>query len=97
MPVDLTTLISRMFLLYCFVAAVAPLAGAQRWPLVAYGEERSGKPIAGAVTGKSGKAFPQGRAATPGERRVAGEGPDGAFYVVTDEADGELWKLAPRR
>jgi aldose sugar dehydrogenase len=25
------------------------------------------------------------------------QGPDGALYVVTDEADGELWKITPRR
>ena len=25
------------------------------------------------------------------------QGPDGALYVVTDEANGELWKLAPKR
>jgi len=25
------------------------------------------------------------------------QGADGALYVVTDEADGELWKIAPRR
>jgi glucose/arabinose dehydrogenase len=25
------------------------------------------------------------------------EGPDGALYVVTDEANGELWRIAPRR
>jgi glucose/arabinose dehydrogenase len=25
------------------------------------------------------------------------QGPDGALYVVTDEAKGELWKIAPRR
>jgi glucose/arabinose dehydrogenase len=25
------------------------------------------------------------------------QGPDGALYVVTDEADGELWKIVPRR
>jgi glucose/arabinose dehydrogenase len=25
------------------------------------------------------------------------QGPDGALYVVTDEQNGELWKLAPRR
>ena len=25
------------------------------------------------------------------------QGPDGALYVVTDEADGELWKISPRR
>lgn len=24
------------------------------------------------------------------------QGPDGALYVVTDEADGELWRIAPR-
>ena len=24
------------------------------------------------------------------------EGPDGALYIVTDEENGELWKLAPR-
>ena len=25
------------------------------------------------------------------------EGPDGALYVVTDAANGEVWKIAPRR
>jgi glucose/arabinose dehydrogenase len=25
------------------------------------------------------------------------QGPDGALYVVTDQADGELWKIVPRR
>jgi glucose/arabinose dehydrogenase len=25
------------------------------------------------------------------------EGPDGALYVVTDEANGELWRIAPHR
>ena len=25
------------------------------------------------------------------------QGPDGALYVVTDEDDGELWRIAPRR
>jgi glucose/arabinose dehydrogenase len=25
------------------------------------------------------------------------QGPDGALYLVTDEADGELWRIAPRR
>ena len=24
------------------------------------------------------------------------QGPDGALYIVTDEENGELWKLAPR-
>jgi aldose sugar dehydrogenase len=25
------------------------------------------------------------------------QGPDGALYLVTDETDGELWRVAPRR
>jgi glucose/arabinose dehydrogenase len=25
------------------------------------------------------------------------QGPDGALYIVTDESDGELWKMVPRR
>jgi glucose/arabinose dehydrogenase len=25
------------------------------------------------------------------------QGPDGALYVVTDETQGELWKIVPRR
>jgi glucose/arabinose dehydrogenase len=25
------------------------------------------------------------------------QGPDGALYVVTDQANGELWKIVPRR
>ena len=25
------------------------------------------------------------------------QGPDGALYVVTDAANGELWKIVPRR
>ena len=25
------------------------------------------------------------------------QGPDGALYVVTDEADGQLWRITPRR
>jgi glucose/arabinose dehydrogenase len=24
------------------------------------------------------------------------QGPDGALYVVTDAANGELWKIVPR-
>ena len=119
------------------------------WPLVAYGEEYSGRPIPNAVTHKpgyeqpvyywdpviapsgaqfySGKLFPEWRGSlfTGGlkdrklvrlrlqDGKVAGEehllaergkrirdvreGPDGALYVVTDEANGELWKLAPKR
>jgi glucose/arabinose dehydrogenase len=119
------------------------------WPLVAYGEEYSGRPIAGAVTQKpgyeqpvyywdpviapsgaqfySGKAFPAWRGSlfvgglkdkelvrlTLRDGKVTGEehlltdraqrirdvreGVDGALYLVTDQADGELWKLAPKR
>ena len=25
------------------------------------------------------------------------QGPDGALYVVTDERNGELWRIAPRQ
>jgi len=25
------------------------------------------------------------------------QGPDGALYVVTDERNGELWKVVPKR
>ena len=119
------------------------------WPLVAYGEEYSGRPIAGAVTARSGyeqpvyywdpviapsgaqfytgEAFPEWKGSlfigslkerrlvrvTIENNRVTGEehlladrrqrvrdvrqGADGALYVVTDEANGELWKLVPRR
>lgn len=119
------------------------------WPLVTYGEEYSGRPIAGSVTARSGyeqpvyywdpviapsgaqfytgDAFPAWRGSlfigSLGQRRlvrltlendkVTGEehlladrrhrvrdvreGADGALYVVTDESDGELWKLVPRR
>ncbi len=119
------------------------------WPLVAYGEEYSGKPFPNAVTEKpgyeqpvyywdpviapsgaqfySGKAFPEWRGnlfvgglkdrvlvrLVLKEGKVAAEehllaerkqrirdvreGADGALYVVTDEASGELWKLSPRR
>lgn len=119
------------------------------WPLVAYGEEYSGEPIAGSVTARegyeqpvyywdpviapSGAQFYQGNP-FPAWRgslfigslvqqclvrlslkndRVAGEehlltdrqqrvrdvreGPDGFLYVVTDEDNGELWKIAPKR
>lgn len=117
------------------------------WPVVTYGEEYSGEPIAGSVTQRegyeqpvyywdpviapsgaefySGDAFPEwqgslfigslkemrlvrlelddGRVtgeehllADRGQRiRDVREGPDGALYVVTDEPDGELWKIAP--
>jgi glucose/arabinose dehydrogenase len=119
------------------------------WPLVTYGEEYSGRPIAGAVTARSGyeqpvyywdpviapsgaqfyggDAFPAWRGSlfvgslkerrlvrlTLENDRVTGEehllaerrhrvrdvreGADGALYVVTDESDGELWKIVPRR
>ena len=119
------------------------------WPLVAYGEEYSGNPIAGAVTARegyqqpvyywdpviapsgaqfyTGDAFPAWRGSlfigalreqrlvrlVLENNRVAGEehlltdrgqrirdvrqGPDGLLYIVTDESNGELWKLVPRR
>lgn len=119
------------------------------WPLVAYGVEYSGAPIAGAVTHRdgfedpdyywdpviapsgaqfySGSAFPSWRGnlfigALKEMRlvrvriengRVTGEqhllvdrrqrirdvrqGPDGALYLVTDEDNGELLRVAPRR
>ncbi len=119
------------------------------WPVVAYGEEYSGAPIAGAVTARegteqpvyywdpviapsgaqfyTGDAFPEWKGSlfvgglkdkklvrlTLDNNRVTGEehlltdrgqrvrdvrqGPDGALYVVTDEKNGELWKIAPRR
>lgn len=119
------------------------------WPLVSYGEEYSGEPLAGAVTARegyeqpvyywdpviapsgmqfyTGDAFPAWRGSLfigglasqrlvrliIKDNRVVGEehlltdrgkrvrdvrqGPDGALYVVTDESDGELWKITPRR
>ena len=119
------------------------------WPLAAYGEEYSGRPIAGAVTARAGLeqpvyywdpviapsgaqwytagAFPAWRGSlfigglkerrlvrlTVQDGRVTGEehlladrgqrirdvrqGPDGALYVVTDQASGELWKIVPKR
>jgi glucose/arabinose dehydrogenase len=119
------------------------------WPLAAYGEEYSGRPIAGAQTSRpgmeqpryywdpviapsgaqfyTGEAFPSWRnqlfvgglraralvrlvlenervvgeehlLADRGKRiRDVRQGPEGALYVVTDEENGELWKLVPRR
>jgi glucose/arabinose dehydrogenase len=119
------------------------------WPLVTYGEEYSGEPIAGAVTARegyeqpiyywdpviapsglqfyTGDAFPAWRGSlfigglvtqrlvrlVIKDNRVVGEehlltergqrirdvrqGPDGALYVVTDDTNGELWRIAPRR
>lgn len=119
------------------------------WPLVSYGEEYSGEPLAGAVTARegyeqpvyywdpviapsgmqfyTGDAFPAWRGSlfigglvsqrlvrlVIKDNRVVGEehllmergkrvrdvrqGPDGALYVVTDESNGELWKITPRR
>lgn len=117
------------------------------WPVVTYGIEYSGEPIAGSATVRegfeppvyywdpviapsgaefyTGDAFPAWRGslfvgalreqrlvrlAMKGNR-VTGEehlltdrgqrvrdvrqGPDGALYVVTDERNGELWKIAP--
>lgn len=117
------------------------------WPIVAYGEEYSGLPIAGALTDRpgyeqpvyywdpviapsgaqfyTGSAFPawQGSlfvGALKEKRlvrlviennRVVGEehlltdrgqrirdvrqGPDGALYLVTDQDNGELWRISP--
>jgi glucose/arabinose dehydrogenase len=117
------------------------------WPLAAYGEEYSGKPIPGAVTARpgyeqpvyywdpviapsgaqwyTGDAFPAWRGSlfigalkekrlvrlVVENNRVTGEehlltdrgqrirdvrqGPDGALYLVTDEQNGELWRVAP--
>jgi glucose/arabinose dehydrogenase len=119
------------------------------WPLVAYGEEYSGRPIRGAVTARdgfqqpvyywdpviapsgaqfyTGDAFPEWKGSlfvggmkdrklvrlTLENDRVTSEehlladrqqrvrdvrqGPDGALYIVTDEDNGELWRVAPRR
>ena len=119
------------------------------WPIVAYGEEYSGLPIAGAATARegyeqpvyywdpviapsgaqfyTGGAFPawNGSLFVGGMRdnklvrltikndRVTGEehlladrgqrvrdvrqGPDGALYVVTDEKNGQLWRISPGR
>ena len=119
------------------------------WPLVAYGEEYSGRPIEGAATARDGyeqpvyywdpviapsgaefyegDAFPAWRGdlfigSLRDERlvrlrldggRVTGEehlltdrnqrvrdvreGRDGALYLVTDEPNGELWRIEPRR
>ncbi|WP_187263946.1 PQQ-dependent sugar dehydrogenase [Pontibacter beigongshangensis] len=117
------------------------------WPLVTYGEEYSGEPVATAKTQRdgyeqpvyywdpvispsgaqfySGDAFPEwqgnlfvgsltdkqlvrlqienGR--VTGEERLlkdrgqrvrdVRQGPDGALYLVTDESNGELWKISP--
>jgi aldose sugar dehydrogenase len=120
------------------------------WPLVAYGIEYSGKPLAGgAVTARAGfeqpvyywdpviapsgaqfytgDAFPEWRGnlfvGSLGQQRlvrlvmdnarVTGEehllvdrkqrvrdvrqGPDGFLYIVTDQKNGELWRISPRR
>jgi glucose/arabinose dehydrogenase len=120
------------------------------WPLVSYGIEYSGKPLAGgAVTARagyeqpvyywdpviapsgaqfySGDAFPEWRGnlfvGSMGQlrlvrlvidnARVTGEehllidrkqrvrdvrqGPDGFLYIVTDQKNGELWRVSPRR
>jgi glucose/arabinose dehydrogenase len=119
------------------------------WPLVAYGEEYSGRPIPNAVTAKpgfeqpvyywdpviapsgaqfyTGDAFPAWRGSlftgglkdeelvrlvlkngrVTGEERLLSDrgqrvrdirqGPDGLLYVVTDESNGQLWKITPKR
>ena len=117
------------------------------WPLIAYGEEYSGRPIGDGATRRNGleqplyywdpviapsgaqwytgAAFPAWRGnlfvgalkekslvrllmdgqRVVGEERLLTErgqrvrdvrqGPDGALYVVTDERNGELWKITP--
>ena len=117
------------------------------WPVQAYGQEYSGRPIPGATTNPSGfeqpvyywdpviapsgaqfysgKLFPawKGNLFVGGLKqkalvrlmlendRVVGEehlfadrghrirdvreGPDGALYVVTDQGNGELWRITP--
>ena len=117
------------------------------WPLVAYGEEYSGRPFPNGVTARegyeqpvyywdpviapsgaqfySGALFPAWRGSlfvgslrdrklvrlalengkVTGEehlladrgRRVRDvrQGPDGALYIVTDETNGEVWKILP--
>lgn len=119
------------------------------WPLQAYGEEYSGRPIATAQTARegmqqpvyfwdpviapsgaqwyTGNAFPDWRGnlfvgALKQKRlvrlvitndRVTGEehlltdrgqrvrdvrqGPDGLLYIVTDESDGQVWRVSPKR
>ncbi len=46
----------------------------------------------GKVTGEEHLFVDRGR-----RIRDVRQGPDGALYIVTDETDGELWKLVPRR
>jgi len=119
------------------------------WPLVAYGEEYSGRPFASAVTARpgfeqpvyywdpviapsgaqfyTGDAFPAWRGslfignledkrlvrivlvnnrvtgeehllADRGQRvRDVRQGAGGELYIVTDERNGELWKIVPRQ
>ncbi len=119
------------------------------WPVVAYGQEYSGEPFAGAVTSRrgyeqpvyywdpviapsgaefyTGSAFPAWRGSlfigglasqrlvrlVIKDNRVAGEehllterrqrirdvrqGSDGSLYIVTDQADGEIWRITPKR
>lgn len=119
------------------------------WPVVTFGEEYSGDPIAGAATARegyensvyywdpviapsgaqfyTGNAFPAWRGSlfigalreqrlvrlVIKDNRVTGEehllaergqrirdvrqGPDGVLYIVTDETNGELWKIIPKR
>ena len=118
-------------------------------PVVAYGNEYSGRPISGSVPDRpgyqqpsyywdpviapsgaqfyTGEAFPAWkdslfvgalkerrlvRLVVEGDRvrgeehlladrgqrvRDVRQGPDGALYVVTDESNGELWKIVPKR
>jgi hypothetical protein len=51
-----------------------------------------------ACEAESEVAFDQHLLKERGQRiRDVREGPDGALYVVTDERNGELWKIVPRR
>ena len=47
---------------------------------------------------ENGKVVGRGAPARRARQRVRDvrEGPGGVLYVVTDEANGELWKIAPR-
>lgn len=119
------------------------------WPLVAYGEEYSGRAIPNAVTARegfeqpvyywdpviapsgmqfyTGDAFPAWKGSlfvgalrearlvrlTLENEKVSGEehlladrgqrvrdvrqGPDGSLFIVTDQENGQLWKIVPRR
>lgn len=48
---------------------------------------------------EGGKVVAEERLLTDRRQRVRDvrQGPDGALYIVTDESNGELWRIAPRR